>query len=80
MKSVLQREGWAECAHVSFSWDDISGCQRSEIVRLREVAGSVGTCGTVHTGRYFDLVEGSFMVPLSIRFDRLFLIAAADAK
>ena len=24
MKSVLQREDWAECARVSFSWDDIS--------------------------------------------------------
>ena len=80
MKSVLQREEWAECARVSFSWDDISGCQRSEIVRLREFAESVGTCATVHTSRYLDLVEGSFMVPSSIRCDRLFLIAAADAK
>ena len=80
MKSVLQREGWAKCARVSFSWDDICGCQRSEIVRLREVAESVGPCSTVHTGRYLDLVEGSFMVPSSIRCDRLFLIAAADAK
>ena len=26
MKSVLQREGWAECARVGFSYDDISGC------------------------------------------------------
>ena len=80
MKSVLQREDWAECARVSFSWDDISGCQRSEIVCLREVAESVGTCATVHTGRYLDLVEGSFMVPSSIHCDRLFLISAADAK
>ena len=40
MKSVLQREDWAECARVSYSWDDISGCQRSEIVRLREVAAT----------------------------------------
>ena len=80
MKSVLQREGWAECARVSFSWDDISGCQRSEILRLREVAESVGTCATVHTGCYLDLVEGSFMVPSSIRCDRLFLTAAADAR
>ena len=80
MKSVLQPEDWAECARVSFSWDDISGCQRSEVVRLREVAESVGTCGTVHAGRYLGLVEGSFMVPSSIRCDRLFIIAAADDK
>ena len=57
MKSVLQSEGWAECARVGFSWDDIGGCQRSEIVRLREIAESVGTCATVHTGRYLDLVD-----------------------
>ena len=80
MKSVLHRSGWAECERVGFSWDDVSGYQRSEIVRLREVAESVGTCATVHTGRYLDLVEGSFMVPSSIRSDRLFLIAAANAK
>ena len=80
MKSMLQREDWAECAHVSFSWDDISGCRCSEIVRLREVAESVGTCATVHTRRYLDLVEGSFMVPSSIRCEYLFLISAADAK
>ena len=80
MKSVLQRGGCAECARVSFSWDAISGCQRSEIVRLREIAESVGTCATVHTGRHLDLVEGSFTVPSSIRCDRLFLIAAAEAK
>ena len=80
MKSVLQREGWAKSAPVGFSWDEISGCPRSEIVRLREVAESVGTSATVHTGRYLDLVDGSFMFPSFIRFDRLFLIAAADAK
>ena len=80
MKSVLQREGWAECARVRFSWDDISRCQRREIIRLRDVAESVGTCATVHTGRYFDLVEGSFMRSSFIRCDRLFLIAAADDK
>ena len=51
MKSVLQREGWADSARVSFSWDDISGFQRSEIVRLREIAESVGTCATLQTGR-----------------------------
>ena len=80
MKSVLRRESWAECALVSFSWDDISGCQRSEIVRLREVAESVGTSATIHTDLYFDLVECSFMVPSSIRCDRLFLIAATHSK
>ena len=48
MKSVLHHEGWAECARVGFSWDDVSGCQRSEIVLLREVAESVGTSATVH--------------------------------
>ena len=80
MKSVLQREDWAECARASFSWDNICGCQRSQIVRFREVAESVGTCAIVHTGRYLDLVEGSLMVPSSIRCDRLFLIAAADSR
>ena len=80
MKSLLHREGCAECARVSFSWDDVSGYQRSEIVRLREVAESVGTSATVHTGRYLDLAEGSSMDPSSIRFDLLFLIAAGDAK
>ena len=79
MKSVLHRECWSKCARVGFSWDIVSGCQRSEIVRLREIAGSVGTCATVHTVRYLDLVEESFMVPSSILCDRLFLIAAADA-
>ena len=38
MKSLLHREGWAECARSGFSWDDVSGCQRGEIVRLRQVA------------------------------------------
>ena len=65
---------------MGFSWDDISGFQRSEIVRLREVAESVGNFATVHAGRYLDLLEGSFMVPSSIRPDRLFLIAAACDK
>ena len=63
-----------------FPWNDISVCRCSEIVRLREVAESVGTCATVHTGRYLDLVESSFMFPLSIRCDRLFLLAATVAK
>ena len=80
MKSVLHRECWAECARVGFSWDDVSGCKYSEIVRLRKVSESVGTSATVHTGRYLDLVEGSFMVPASIRCDILFLISATDAK
>ena len=70
MKSAMQREGWAECALVGFSWDDISGCQRSEIVRLREVAESVGTCATVYTGRYSDLVGArSWFRRLSVVID-----------
>ena len=65
---------------MSFSWNDVSGCQRSEIVRLREVAKPAGTSASVHMGRYLDLVEGTFMIPSLLRCDRLFLIAADDAK
>ena len=80
MKSVLRREGWVECTRIGFSWDDVGGCQRSEITRHRDVAESVGTSATVDTGRYLDLVEGSFMVRSSNHCDRLSLIAAANAE
>ena len=71
MKSVLHREGWDEFARIGFSREDVSGCQRREIVRLREVTDSVGTSARLHTYRYLDLFVRSFVVPSSIRFDRL---------
>ena len=77
---MLRHEVWAECARISFSWDDVGECQRSEIVRLREVVEYVGTGASVHTDRHLDLVEGSFVVPSCIRCDHLLLLAAADDK
>ena len=63
LTSILERPGWAECARVDFSWDDVCEGQQSEIVRIRQVAESVGSGATVHTGRYLDHVEGSFLIP-----------------
>ena len=80
LKSILKRPGWAECALIGFSWDDVRESQRSEIVRIRQVAESVGSSATVHTGRYLDLVEGSFVIPPAIRCERMFLLYGSDAK
>ena len=80
LTSILKRPGWAECARINFSWEDVRESQRSEIVRIRQVAESVGSSATVRTGRYLDLVEGSFLTPPSIRCDRTFLLYGSDAK
>ena len=79
---ILQRTDWAESARIRFSWDDLRESQRSEIVRIRQVAESFGASANVHTGRYLDLVEGAFVIPPSIRCDRMFLLygSGSDAK
>ena len=79
LTSILKRPGWAECARIGFSCDDIRESQRSEIVRIRQFAESVGSSATVHTGRYLDLVEGSFFIPPSIRCNRMFLLYGSNA-
>ena len=38
LTSILQRTGWAECARIKFSWDDLRESQQSEIVRIPQVA------------------------------------------
>ena len=77
---ILQRTDWAECTRIKFSWDDLQESQRSEIVRIRQVVESVGASANVHTDRYLDLVEGAFVIPPSIRCDRMFLLYGSDAK
>ena len=64
---ILKRPGWAECARIGFSWDDVRESERSKIVRIRQVAESVESSATFHTGYYLDLVEGSFVIPPAIR-------------
>ena len=49
LTSILQRTDWAECARIRFSRDDLRESQRSEIVRIRQVAESVGASANVHT-------------------------------
>ena len=80
LTSILKWPGCAECAHIGFSWDDVRESQRSETVRIRLIAESVGSSATVHTGRYLDLLEGSFVIPPAIRCDRMFLLYGSHAK
>ena len=80
LTSIMQRTDWAVCARIGFSWDDLRESQRSEIVRIRRVAESIGESASVHTGRYLDLVKGAFTIPPSIRCDRMFLLYGSDAK
>ena len=80
LTSIPQRTDWAECARIKFSWDDLRESQRSEIVRIRQVAESVGASANVQTGRYLDLVEGAFVIPPPVRCDRIFLLYGSDAK
>ena len=49
-------------------------------MRIRQVAESVGSSATVHTGRYLDLVKGSFVISPATRCDRIFLLYGSDAK
>ena len=80
LTSILQRTNWAECARIGFSWDDLRENQRYEIVRIRQVAESVGASANVQTGRYPDLVEGALAIPPSIRCDCMFVLYGSDAK
>lgn len=56
--SALKRADLAEYARIGFSLYDVRGSQRSEGVRISQVAESVGSCANVHSGRYLDLEEG----------------------
>ena len=80
LTSILQRTDWAESARIGFWRDDLQESQRSEIVRIRQVAGSVGGSASVYTGRYLDLVERAFTIPPSILCDRMFLLYGSGAK
>ena len=80
LTSILQRTDWAECARIRFSWDELRESQQSEIVRIRQVAKSVGAIANVHTGRYLDRVEGAFVIPPFIRCDGMFLQYGSNAK
>lgn len=80
LTSILKLPDWVECACIGFTRYDLRESQRREIVRIRQIAESVGPSSSVHTSRYLDLVGGEFMTSPSIRCVLMFLLYDPDAE